>query len=394
MAPDSDLTAAPAAKAPFSTGGDGGNDIYAQFGEIDLGGDDDDEDVPAETDLAVPAGSGDVGPAASIAASFEDARSDEEAVSIPDFEIAGFSDEVDGESVDEPVGVPLTGAVSEEDEPIELPPMEGVLDGYQPVDLPLMGGMPDGDDPAGLPLIDGAFGDDGADDVPLLDADTGEEVDLPLIGFDEDDGEFAYDAAVGEAADSVAELTEDTAGELHPTRHDIESRIAAAPDDVALRQRLVEVSYLAGDPDVQAAAYLGLAGALERAGQVARARAAYQQVLQADPSNAAAQAALNGPGAARVTPVKEVAAQEDYVDLGALILGDDEEKTTRFTVAYQEPSGDEDADFAKMLSQFKEKVSESLDADDVRAHHDLGTAYKEMGLLDEAISETIDCSEQ
>jgi len=40
-----------------------------------------------------------------------------------------------------------------------------------------------------------------------------------------------------------------------------------------------------------------------------------------------------------------------------------------------------------MLSQFKEKVSENLDAGDVRAHHDLGTAYKEMGLLDEAISE-------
>jgi tetratricopeptide (TPR) repeat protein len=75
-----------------------------------------------------------------------------------------------------------------------------------------------------------------------------------------------------------------------------------------------------------------------------------------------------------------------YIDLGAMILGGDEEKTTRFTVAYEEPSGDEDADFAKMLSQFKDKVSENLDSSDVRAHYDLGTAYKEMGLLDEAIS--------
>lgn len=38
-----------------------------------------------------------------------------------------------------------------------------------------------------------------------------------------------------------------------------------------------------------------------------------------------------------------------------------------------------------MLSQFKEKVSENLDSTDVRAQYDLGTAYKEMGLLDEAI---------
>lgn len=76
-----------------------------------------------------------------------------------------------------------------------------------------------------------------------------------------------------------------------------------------------------------------------------------------------------------------------YVDLGAMILGGTQEKkSTRFTVAYEEPTGDEDADFAKMLSQFKDKVSENLDAGDVRAHYDLGTAYKEMGLLDEAIS--------
>ena len=72
-----------------------------------------------------------------------------------------------------------------------------------------------------------------------------------------------------------------------------------------------------------------------------------------------------------------------------MIFGDelDEPKDTRFRVAYQEPTGDESADFQQMLSQFKEKVSENLDVGDVRAHHDLGTAYKEMGLLDEAISE-------
>jgi tetratricopeptide (TPR) repeat protein len=77
---------------------------------------------------------------------------------------------------------------------------------------------------------------------------------------------------------------------------------------------------------------------------------------------------------------------QGYVDFGAMILGTGKEKSTRFKVAYEEPSGDEEADFAKMLSQFKEKVTENLDSSDVRAHYDLGTAYKEMGLLDEAIS--------
>jgi tetratricopeptide (TPR) repeat protein len=75
------------------------------------------------------------------------------------------------------------------------------------------------------------------------------------------------------------------------------------------------------------------------------------------------------------------------VDLGSLILGEEGEKTTRWQVTAEGPSGDDQADFAKMLSQFKQKVSEHVDADDVSAHHDLGTAYLEMGLLDEAIGE-------
>ena len=99
-----------------------------------------------------------------------------------------------------------------------------------------------------------------------------------------------------------------------------------------------------------------------------------------------ARAAL-GQAAGPAAPAGEVASSEDYVDLGSLILDDEEEKTTRFVVAYEEPSGDEQANFAKMLSQFKAKVAENLSADDVKAHQDLGTAYKEMGLIDEAISE-------
>jgi tetratricopeptide (TPR) repeat protein len=84
-------------------------------------------------------------------------------------------------------------------------------------------------------------------------------------------------------------------------------------------------------------------------------------------------------------PPAAEAPDQGYVDFGAMILGGGDPKTTRFKVAYEEPTGDENADFAKMLSQFKEKVSENIDAGDVRAHYDLGTAYKEMGLLEEAV---------
>jgi tetratricopeptide (TPR) repeat protein len=116
-------------------------------------------------------------------------------------------------------------------------------------------------------------------------------------------------------------------------------------------------------------------------------QAVYNQVLQLDPENATARTALAASGAAALD-VPQVASSQDYVDLGSLIFGDQPEpKTTRFRVAYEAPSGDEQADFQRMLSQFKAKIAENVEADDVRAHHDLGTAYKEMGLLDEAIEE-------
>ena len=73
-----------------------------------------------------------------------------------------------------------------------------------------------------------------------------------------------------------------------------------------------------------------------------------------------------------------------------MLLGDEEHnvpKSTRFVVPYEEPTGDDQADFERMLEQFKKKVSENIDTSDVAAHYDLGTAYMEMGLLDEAIGE-------
>src|SRR5690606_10076717 len=86
-------------------------------------------------------------------------------------------------------------------------------------------------------------------------------------------------------------------------------------------------------------------------------------------------------------PEAEAQAGEEYIDLAALIGGDSEEETTRFRVQETAPTGDEDRDFAELLSQFKSKVHEHLPAEDAAAHYDLGLAFKEMGLIDEAIGE-------
>jgi tetratricopeptide (TPR) repeat protein len=62
-------------------------------------------------------------------------------------------------------------------------------------------------------------------------------------------------------------------------------------------------------------------------------------------------------------------------------------KDTRMRIQEEEPTGDEERDFQEMLSEFKKGIEANVALDDAQAHYDLGIAFKEMGLLDEAISE-------
>jgi tetratricopeptide (TPR) repeat protein len=82
------------------------------------------------------------------------------------------------------------------------------------------------------------------------------------------------------------------------------------------------------------------------------------------------------------------AASDDYVDLSDFLgVNDKEPEETRFFVQETDPTGDEDRDFAELLAQFKKKIAENVAHDDIGSHYDLGLAFKEMGLFDEAIGE-------
>jgi tetratricopeptide (TPR) repeat protein len=193
-------------------------------------------------------------------------------------------------------------------------------------------------------------------------------------------------AALDSAHRSFAE-----AGDLGQAMRVVREMILKAPDDPVNHQRLVEYALRSGDAGALVAARLELAECLVRNGDPDGAGKIYREVLEVDPGNLRA---LEGLGEDRPLgsqapepPQERDDKRSDYVDLGTLILDSDREKTTRWTVTADAPSGDEDADFAKMLAQFKEKVAENLEFRDVKARHDLGTAYKEMGLLDEAIAQ-------
>jgi len=62
-------------------------------------------------------------------------------------------------------------------------------------------------------------------------------------------------------------------------------------------------------------------------------------------------------------------------------------KSTRMVAEEKPPTGDEQADFQEMLKRFKQGIAENVDEEDYESHYDLGVAYKEMGLMDEAVAE-------
>jgi tetratricopeptide (TPR) repeat protein len=76
-----------------------------------------------------------------------------------------------------------------------------------------------------------------------------------------------------------------------------------------------------------------------------------------------------------------------FVDLGSLIMDEEGPRDTRMTGEQLETTGDEQRDFEDMLAQFKKGIDENVGHDDYEAHYDLGIAFKEMGLFDEAIAE-------
>jgi tetratricopeptide (TPR) repeat protein len=194
-----------------------------------------------------------------------------------------------------------------------------------------------------------------------------------------------------------------------------EEIVRLAPGVIKYHQKRVEFAFRANDRMRLAEAYVELADALLKDGQGPKARVVYQRVLEIAPDDLRAQAALETikeePAAAAPPPRRSTTAMKkpaapaapekpaakaapaakkdegDFVSLGDWLREDDEPKSTRMVVEEKEPTGDEQADFADMLRKFKQGVSDNVDEEDHEAHYDLGVAYKEMGLLDEAISE-------
>jgi tetratricopeptide (TPR) repeat protein len=93
---------------------------------------------------------------------------------------------------------------------------------------------------------------------------------------------------------------------------------------------------------------------------------------------------FGGSGMGTIPPAP--ARGSEFVNLADL-LGEDEEKDTRMTVGEPVRSGDEDADLQRILREFRAGIEQTIPHEDAETHYDLGIAFREMGLIDDAIAE-------
>ncbi len=197
------------------------------------------------------------------------------------------------------------------------------------------------------------------------------------------------------------------------------------PDSIRYQQKRVELAFRSGDRARLIDAYLDLGETLAREGATDKALAVYGRVVEHEPLNARARQAIaalqslaaepphdavaptapggpSGPvpappampaGAAPVRPAAPADAPSarpsgaGFVDLGSMIIDREAPRDTRMRVEGERPTGDEQRDFQETLAQFKRGIEQNLGSDDFEAHYDLGVAFREMGLLDEAIAE-------
>src|SRR6266571_4303250 len=283
------------------------------------------------------------------------------------------------------------------------------------IDLSLDGLVTQGDEPGSL-----VFANIDATPVkPTIEDLEGRVADDP----DDPEGHKALGEALIEAGERERGVEEldlattgfETRGNLRQAQDLVDEILRLDPNSVRHRQKQVEFAFKSGDKAKLIDAYLELADTLLRSDLPDKARAVYKRVAEHDPANERAKAALamlapvatpppeppakpkakvretEGKTAARdakMTVRDDAVEAGDFVDLSAMILDEDlPVRHTRMKVADEEPTGDEERDFQEMLARFKQGIDENIDEGDFQSHYDLGVAFKEMGLLDEAIAE-------
>lgn len=158
--------------------------------------------------------------------------------------------------------------------------------------------------------------------------------------------------------------------------------VQAEPGAIARYQARVEIAARMRDSERLCDAYVELGDALVRGGAPDKAVAVYRRILELNDGHERARAALR----AMAPDSKADESLSGFIDLGAMLI-DDHPRSTRMRTETPDVAPDENETFRDALAEFKRALDQNLPLEDHQAHYDLGIAFKEMGLFDEAISE-------
>jgi tetratricopeptide (TPR) repeat protein len=170
-------------------------------------------------------------------------------------------------------------------------------------------------------------------------------------------------------------------GDSDRARELLSALLGVDPTHEAGLRRLVDITAQAGDRPAEARARFDLAEVYLAHEEWDLSRAEYVRCIELEPENTRARgriqrldAVLNGtvPGGGPI-------------DLDAL---PDDRPAASVRVREEQPQpGDALIDLEEIIDEFKAGVSERISGEDHESHYDLGMAYMEMGLYDEAIGE-------
>lgn len=168
-------------------------------------------------------------------------------------------------------------------------------------------------------------------------------------------------------------------GDLSRARALLDSLLQLAPGHEAALRRLVDITAQAEDRPAEAAARYNLAEVYLGQEEWALARAEFMRVLELDSSNDRARMRI-----ARLDDMNGDISGTP-VDLDSL---PGQRPSASVRVRDEQPSGvDSLVDLEEIIDEFKAGVSNTISGEDHESHYDLGMAYMEMGLYDEAIQE-------
>ena len=270
------------------------------------------------------------------------------------------------------------------------------VDGFEPVDI----GLPPIESSPELELSAEPEEDSpqssGADGIVFLDtADSGEDEtadapgNTPPESTDDPMGHRLTAQALlehGDRSGGIAALEQALAGYEHSGDWNRAWQVAtelvqAEPVSIPRYQARVEIAALMRDQERLCQSYFELGEALVRQPAIEKAVAVFRRVLELDELHQGARAALAALDPDRASEVTE----DGYIDFGAMVIDDPGPRSTRMRTETTAVSEDEDETFREALAEFKRALDQNVEADDYETHYDLGVAFKEMGLLDEAI---------